>query len=88
MKLKNETEIKKLMMLYKKIHFLAQSIAVRPNVDPIPLELELELVGGGIDCPMCCPTCSKTAYSYDFNNVNIYPEYLNAVPDEDRDEWL
>ncbi|XP_075978137.1 sodium channel protein Nach-like [Anticarsia gemmatalis] len=68
--------------------YYSQSIAVRPNIDQVPVELELDLVNGGIDCPMCNPTCSKTAYSYDFNNVIIYPEYLNTVPDSDRDDWL
>ncbi|KAJ2949043.1 hypothetical protein O0L34_g5984 [Tuta absoluta] len=68
--------------------YYAQSINVRPDVDPVPRELELELVGGGIRCPMCHPTCSKTAYSYNFINVNIYPDQLNTVPDKDRMEWL
>ncbi|XP_049694451.2 sodium channel protein Nach isoform X1 [Helicoverpa armigera] len=67
--------------------YYSQSIAVRPIVDHVPPELELDAVNGGIDCPMCNPTCSKTAYSYDFNNVVIYPEYLNTVPDSERDEW-
>nr|XP_037868600.1 pickpocket protein 28 [Bombyx mori] len=68
--------------------YYAQSIAVRPDVEPISEALELDLVGGGIPCPMCLPTCSKTAYSYDFNNIIIYPEYLNTVPDNDRENWL
>lgn len=67
---------------------IAQSITVRPKVDPIPTELELDLVGGGVDCPECSPTCSKTAFSYDFNNVNIYEDYLNQVPDDNREDWL
>ncbi|CAH0585757.1 unnamed protein product [Chrysodeixis includens] len=68
--------------------YYPQSIAVRPNEDHVPIELELDAVNGGIDCPMCNPTCSKTAYSYDFNNVLIYPEFLNSVADNDRDDWL
>lgn len=67
---------------------IAQSITVRPDVDQIPPELELDLVDGGIPCPMCYPTCSKTAYNYDYNNVIIYPEYLNTIPDNDREDWL
>ncbi|CAB3261420.1 unnamed protein product [Arctia plantaginis] len=69
--------------------YYSQSIAVQPiNVETVPEELELNLVNGGIDCPMCYPTCSKTTYGYDFNNVVIYPEFLNTVPDSDRDDWL
>ncbi|KAJ8731421.1 hypothetical protein PYW07_004585 [Mythimna separata] len=68
--------------------YYSQSISVRPTDDFVPDELELDSVGGGIDCPMCNPTCSKTAYSYDFNNVVLYPEYLNTVPDSERDIWL
>ncbi|XP_063825535.1 pickpocket protein 28-like [Ostrinia nubilalis] len=68
--------------------YYAQSITVRPNVEEVPPELELDNVGGGINCPMCYPTCSKTAYNYYFNNINIYPEMLNSVPDSDRDDWL
>ncbi|XP_041979423.1 uncharacterized protein LOC121733272 [Aricia agestis] len=68
--------------------FNAQSTTVRPEVDHIPPELELEMVGGGIPCPMCYPSCSKTAYSYDFTNVKIYPDHLNEVPDIDRIDWL
>ncbi|XP_063364288.1 sodium channel protein Nach-like [Cydia amplana] len=68
--------------------YYAQSIAVRPEVDEIPAELELDKVGGGIRCPMCYPSCSKTMYYYDFNNVVIYPSNLNSVPDEDRENWL
>ncbi|XP_069359551.1 uncharacterized protein [Maniola hyperantus] len=66
----------------------AQSSTVRPDVDPIPPELELDMVGGGIPCPMCYPSCSKTAYNYDFTNVKIYPEYLNSIPSNDRVQWL
>ncbi|XP_013164553.1 PREDICTED: sodium channel protein Nach-like [Papilio xuthus] len=66
----------------------AQSITVRPNVDQVPFELEMNIVDGGINCPMCYPTCSKTAYNYDFTNVRIYPDYLNSVPDTDRVDWL
>ncbi|XP_014367108.2 sodium channel protein Nach [Papilio machaon] len=66
----------------------AQSITVRPNVYQIPFELEMNIVDGGINCPMCYPTCSKTAYNYDFTNVRIYPDYLNSVPDNDRVDWL
>ncbi|XP_022838067.1 sodium channel protein Nach-like [Spodoptera litura] len=68
--------------------YYAQSISVRPNVDHVPDELELESVNGGIYCPMCYPTCSKTDYSYDFHNVLIYPEYLNNIPNHNRDPWL
>ncbi|XP_050682113.1 sodium channel protein Nach-like isoform X2 [Leptidea sinapis] len=68
--------------------FQAQSTSLRPDIEAVPSELELEMVSGGIHCPMCYPTCSKTAYSYDFTNVQIYPDYLNAVPDEDRLDWL
>ncbi|XP_050351289.1 sodium channel protein Nach-like [Nymphalis io] len=66
----------------------AQSTTVRPDVDMIPPELELDMVGGGINCPMCYPSCSKTAYSYDFMNTKIWPDYLNTVPDNDRIDWL
>ncbi|CAG4982990.1 unnamed protein product [Parnassius apollo] len=68
--------------------YYAQSITVRPNIDQIPVELEMNTVDEGISCPMCYPTCSKTAYNYDFNNVKIYPEYLNTVQDTDRVDWL
>ncbi|XP_059048526.1 sodium channel protein Nach-like [Achroia grisella] len=68
--------------------YYAQSITIRPEIESPPPELELELVGGGISCPMCFPTCSKTAYNYDFINVNIHPDNLNTVPDGDRDLWL
>ncbi|KAG6443739.1 hypothetical protein O3G_MSEX002980 [Manduca sexta] len=68
--------------------YKAQSINIRPDVEQVPLELELDMVGGGISCPMCCPTCSKTTYSYEFNNVLIYPDDLNTVPDYDREDWL
>ncbi|XP_049873871.1 sodium channel protein Nach-like [Pectinophora gossypiella] len=68
--------------------YYAQSISVRPMVEPIPKELEMDMVGGGIPCPMCYPTCSKTAYNYDFMNVNIFPDQLNTVSDSDRMEWL
>ncbi|CAH0715589.1 unnamed protein product, partial [Brenthis ino] len=66
----------------------AQSTTVRPDEDRVPPELELDMVGGGINCPMCHPSCSKTAYNYDFTNVKIYPDYLNTVPDKDRIDWL
>lgn len=66
----------------------AQSITTRPDVAEVPKELELELDGGGIKCPECYPTCSKTAYTYDLINVDIYPEKLNSVPDSDRMDWL
>nr|XP_026492221.1 pickpocket protein 28-like isoform X2 [Vanessa tameamea] len=66
----------------------AQSTTVRPNVDMISPELELDMVGGGINCPMCYPSCSKTAYSYDFMNTKIWPDYMNTVPDGDRMDWL
>ncbi|XP_047533410.1 pickpocket protein 28-like [Vanessa atalanta] len=66
----------------------AQSTTVRPDVDMISPELELDMVGGGINCPMCYPSCSKTAYSYDFMNTKIWPDYLNTVPDSDRIDWL
>ncbi|CAG9561971.1 unnamed protein product [Danaus chrysippus] len=65
-----------------------QSRTVRPDVYPIPPELELEMVGGGIPCPMCYPSCSKTAYNYDFINVKIYPEHMNAVPENETLDWL
>ncbi|XP_072949205.1 uncharacterized protein [Epargyreus clarus] len=68
--------------------FNIQSMTVRPPVDPIPPELEMHLAGGGIRCPMCYPSCSKTAYNYDFNNVNIYSDYLNSISDKDRIDWL
>lgn len=82
------TKVSCLFQCKYNMFFSAQSIAVRPNEDHVPVELELDAVNGGIDCPMCNPTCSKTAYSYDFNNVLIYPEYLNSVADNDRDDWL
>ncbi|CAH2232837.1 jg16602 [Pararge aegeria aegeria] len=65
-----------------------QSLTVRPDVDPIPPELELDMVGGGIPCPMCYPSCSKTAYNYDFTSNKMYPEYLNTVKTNDRVQWL
>ncbi|CAH2096240.1 unnamed protein product [Euphydryas editha] len=68
--------------------FNAQSTTVRPDVDVVPPELELDMVGGGINCPMCYPSCSKTAYNYEFMNTKIWPDYLNTVPDSDRDDWL
>ncbi|KAL4713997.1 hypothetical protein ACJJTC_005628 [Scirpophaga incertulas] len=68
--------------------YYAQSITVRPRHSKITPELELAMVDGGISCPMCYPTCSKTAYNYYFYNVNIFPEILNKVPDTDRSEWL
>ncbi|XP_052753360.1 sodium channel protein Nach-like [Galleria mellonella] len=68
--------------------YYAQSITIRPEIEPLPPELELELVEGGISCPMCFPTCSKTTYNYDFINVNIYPENLNTAPNSERDTWL
>ncbi|KAM3965321.1 sodium channel protein Nach [Aphomia sociella] len=67
--------------------YYAQSTTVRPPEPPAP-ELELELAGGGLACPMCYPTCSKVTNGYDFMNVNIYPDSLNAAPDSDRDDWL
>ncbi|CAH0398374.1 unnamed protein product [Chilo suppressalis] len=66
----------------------AQSTTVRPQYMHLVAELELDLVDGGLNCPMCYPTCSKTLYNYNFYNVNIYPEVLNMDPDSDRDEWL
>ncbi|CAK1551056.1 unnamed protein product [Leptosia nina] len=67
----------------------AQAINVRPDTDEVPSELELDLVSGGIHCPMCYPTCSKTAYSYDFTNVHIYPDdHENATPSKDKKDWL
>ncbi|XP_053609511.1 sodium channel protein Nach-like isoform X1 [Plodia interpunctella] len=68
--------------------YYVQSITIRPDIEPIAPELEMDLAGGGLPCPMCFPTCSKTAYSYDFYNVNFYPEQLNKVPDSERGDWL
>ncbi|XP_013186815.1 sodium channel protein Nach-like [Amyelois transitella] len=68
--------------------YYVQSTTVRPDIEPIAPELEMDLAGGGLPCPMCFPTCSKTAYSYDFYDLNIYPDHLNKVPDADRDHWL
>ncbi|CAG9786710.1 unnamed protein product [Diatraea saccharalis] len=61
---------------------------VRPHKKNPPAELELDLVNGGLDCPMCYPTCSKTLYNFYFYNVKIYPEILNNDPDPERDDWL
>ncbi|CAF4917462.1 unnamed protein product [Pieris macdunnoughi] len=66
----------------------AQSTTVRPDLEEIPPELELDLVGGGIYCPMCYPTCSKTTYNYDYTNVHIFPDHVNPTPDKDKIDWL
>ncbi|CAG4956003.1 unnamed protein product [Colias eurytheme] len=68
--------------------FNAQSTAVRPDIENVPSELELNLVSGGIHCPMCYPTCSKTAYNYDFTNINIYPDRTDVDSIKDKMDWL
>ncbi|CAH4028574.1 unnamed protein product [Pieris brassicae] len=66
----------------------AQSTTVRPDLEQIPPELELDLVAGGIYCPMCYPTCSKTTYNYDYTNVHIFPDHVNPTPVKDKIDWL
>ncbi|CAG9102265.1 unnamed protein product [Plutella xylostella] len=69
--------------------YYAQSITVRPDLRVPPPELELDLVRGGIACPQCLPTCSKTAYNYEFNNVKMDPDTLNNPSSiYDREAWL
>ncbi|GBP65398.1 Sodium channel protein Nach [Eumeta japonica] len=68
--------------------YYAQSITIRPHDGQVSPEMEVELAGGNIYCPMCYPTCSKVLYMYEFTNVKLYADYLNSVPDEDRDDWL